>query len=87
MAESSNSSSLSSTSADNSSSIETKNQTLAVRTILNTLILNTTVDSQLYMFLYALSLIFDGNKFTIIIENNGAILGNNRSILGEILNE
>ena len=34
------------------------------------------------MFLYALSLIFDGE----IIENNGAILGNNRSILREILN-
>ena len=65
MAESSNSSFLSSTSAfevDDSSSTETENQTLGVRTILNTLILNTTVDSQLYMFLYTLSLIFDGNN-------------------------
>ena len=65
MAESSNSSSLSSTSAfevDDSSATETENQTLGVRTILNTLILDTTIDSQLYMFLYALSLIFDGNN-------------------------
>ena len=65
MAESSNSSFLSSTSAfevNDSSSTETENQTLGVRTILNTLILNTTVDSQLYMFLYTLSLIFDGNN-------------------------
>ena len=65
MAESSNSSTLSSTLAfevDDSSSTETENQTLGVRTILNTLILNTTVDLQLYMFLYALSLIFDGNN-------------------------
>ena len=67
MAESSNYSSLSSTSAfevDDSSSTQTENQTLGVRTILNTLILNTTVDSQLYMFLYALSSIvnFDGNN-------------------------
>ena len=65
MAESSNSSSLSSTSVfevDDSSSTGTESQTLGVRTILNTLILNTTVDLQLYMFLYALSLIFDGNN-------------------------
>ena len=62
MAENSDSSSLSSTSAfevDDSGSTETENQTLGVGTILNTLILNTTVDLQLYMFLYAL---YDGNN-------------------------
>ena len=62
MAESSNSSS-SAFEVDDSSATKTENQTLGVRTIiLNTPILNTTVDSQLYMFLYALSLIFDGNN-------------------------
>ena len=63
MAESSNSSSTSAFEVDDSSATKTKNQTLGVRTIiLNTLILNTTVDSQLYMFLYTLSLIYDGNN-------------------------
>ena len=72
MAESSNSSSTSAFEVDDSSSTETKNQTLGVRKILNTLI---PVDSQLYMFLYALSLMFDGNNSLLLLRIIGQSLG------------